>query len=575
MGDAIREAVISVQINSFDENLEIANEQVDELIGTTYEGSDAFDVMADTGDEAGEAIGESFESADDQVSSFVDTLDDAAVGLAAVGVAGLAFTKNSLDAAMQLEYNLANLRAVVGDQLPEVVDLFEGEVTRLHHMVTVGDLAQWALPIFAMAPGQADVVMDIVDLVNNAIIRMGGDAMSAEMAWIAVATAMGGSYDMLIKASRRLKMPLLAGERAFEIASEMSRENGPIDNLRILVDALGASTTTTLEGAEFMFDVTQNRVTSLGRAMGDFMEVAGEPFRGLWGDINYYLRIAVERMTPAGAQIGRFVGIFSAIAGTLGTIKVGAAILKKLGIATGAGSALAFGKWLLVLAGIVLVLEDIWVALKGGDSVLKEGAIGWWNLFKALGGGIDRYLVQPLRLFTESLPVWFQTIGLHFQEFFTVTLVNWVYSGVNKIIGALNTAFGWLGLDIAPLEYRAYSGAPTPIGYDVLGNPLFDLEDIYGPGNVPEPSELPSDLRQYATSEPRFELLEPDWGPFPEPESLVGGQNIELRIEPGAIQVDGAGDPDAVAQSILAELEAKVNALVARQFRGSLERQPR
>ena len=578
MSDAIRDLFVSVQIEGFDDELQTANEQIDQMASDAEVAGESLDELSTQGELAGESIADSMETAGGSVQSFSELLEEASVGLAAVGGAGLKFVWDSLDAANTLETNLNKMQAIVGAQLPGIVDVFEREVERLNHNVTVGELADWSMPIFAMFPENADMVLKLVEPMNNAILRMGGDTMTAQLAWVALSTAMAGSYDMLIKASRRLKMPIVAGTEAYEVISKLSRENDPLQNLQYTIEALALSSSTNLSGMGFMFENTELKISATERAWGDFMEMAGAPYQPIQGGLSDFLRSTIELATPAGERIGRFVGILGTLAGVLGLWKVGGGIISK---ALGAiGLSFSLGPFLAVLgvlAAIAFVAEDIWSGLTGGESLIIRSFEAWKTYFtKTLPDAWNHFVAEPIvgfftetlpGFFTKTLPSAFLTFGHRVKEFFTVTVVNFFIEGINKIIRLANRL---PFVDIAEIPLRQYStvsqiieqDAPSPTG--VMGDYVRELSRELSR----ELTIAGLEMQPKRESDLGFSFS----GPPPSGGSGVSlGSSFAVEVKEGAIVVQGSADPEATAEAVKHMLRDEIVAEIEREIRATVE----
>lgn len=588
MSDAIRDLFIGVQIEGFDDELQTANDQLDQLVGGSEEGVAALDELSVEGQIAGDEIAEGMEVASTSIESFTEMLDGAVAGLAVVGAAGTKFMLDSLTAANMLEMNLAKLGAAIGSDLPLVVDTFEREVERLNHAVTVGDLAQWTLPIFAMFPEDAGMITKMVEPMNNVIMKMGGEASTAQMAWIALGTAVTGSYDMLIKASRRMPMAIIAGKEAYEVITKLSRTNDPLTNLAYTIEALELSTSTSMAGVNDMFKANEIQLTATQRAWGDFMEEAGAPLQPIQSAIAGWFRDIIEMAMPAGAAIGRFVAIAAGISTILAGYKLlPALITKALGVL---GISFSLGPFLLITAAIVgasLVFEDFLAGFTGGESVIYNMAAAMERFFQSVDDWVYGLFSEKIPnawrafaaefkgFFTITIPNLFIAVGHSIKEFFTVAVVNFFINAINKMIEYANKLpFVNIGL-IPTVNSTSRTNATSTVADQIDIGPTGAVGDYIATleNEMNAPDVDYSDWEQRIPDLNMSQFL--DGSVAPVPASMRLGSVFNLNIAEGAIVVDGSTSPEETADAVKEMLRDQILTEIEREIRGSVEEEVR
>lgn len=114
---------------------------------------------------------------------------------------------------------------------------------------------------------------------------------------------------------------------------------------------------------------------------------------------------------------------------------------------------LTFGLWAVAIAGIILLLDDLWSAFTTGEGVMA----GWFNEFKAVAGETDSYAVAVGRSLGTALDFWIEyfTGAKDASQPFTDWLYDWVTlpgellgaiaAETNVLVqSAIRTAAGWV-----------------------------------------------------------------------------------------------------------------------------------
>ncbi|MCX6092858.1 MAG: hypothetical protein NTX23_08355 [Candidatus Bipolaricaulota bacterium] len=600
---------MSVQIDTFDDALRIANDQLDDICSGAEKLVGGLDGVTASGQILGETLGSGFSFAKMQLSDLTDMVDEAGPALTAFA-AGLSLSMNSwAQSAIEKEGNLARLAVATGDDIGLVTATMQSEMQRLDYLFTEDRLAQWSLPVFAMLPGQAENVAKLIEPLDNALVKAGGDAQSATMGWLAISNAVNGSYEMLTKASRRLRVALVTGEPALAKLKEITSDRAPAENLKSLVEAFNLSDSMKTTGMEKIFGTAQTKIRQLQGAYEEFKESAGDGFLKKWfGDLAEWARPAVEEMGASGDAIARFSGILESVVipvGLIAGLKVLDAMLIKIGLSASGALVPLLGIVAVAASGII-ILEEMYRLAAGKEGYLTEITKPWlpWVGFneqvdastaasrklyessdpgfladaKSYGVSADEYMAmvenrdlweknyQMTTTMDKFAPLWFQRRG----EFgFTDTS-----EAATDLIGATPQRFT---VEMPMDEYQnivdTLGIVHANMGLDTIDSALADA--------------VQSAVRNDPNAAPLFMARGSDIVdatatlPFPEdltPEQSASGTvpvSVTLSVSPGAITVTNADDPNAVADKILEMLKTAAVQAVEQELRGSVEEQAR
>jgi len=410
MDGLVRKMGIGVGWDVDDSGLVEANQATDGLVDTTEDAESAVDGLSSAGQDAGSKLSRSFDGFKDSIGRGLGALEDMKFKLGAVAAAGSAAIFKMVGMAGDMEERLNTLNREFGASARQVED-FARRYSRATEL-TENQLIDWSATLginFRMldltADQTADLTQEMIELTHNYAHFMD---MEPEAAFSSIHQAIrGGRFPRALRdltgQVRQTDIEQRAlSEGLIQQGEEMDSQAERIATLSLLQEELaltqGAATAGQLEW--------NTRMANFRGVLGDISRDLGHMFlpsigRALAGVTEFLYELRESRLLRLA---GGFLGLTTAVAGLAAGIGFATFLFGKLKAAAAAAGTTVLGliapfllKGLLV-AGLVLAIEDLWVALQGGDSVIGN-LIGW------LGDtlGITEELKEGWQGFTDGM----------------------------------------------------------------------------------------------------------------------------------------------------------------------------
>ena len=285
--------------------------------------------------------------------------------------------------------------AIVGglrNVVSEVVDL-GGSITDTAAKLGVGtsDLQRWQF-----AAGQTGVEAGALNGALTKFTRTIGEAATGNAGAVDAFKALGvevkdangnigSSTDLMLGAAQGLSEiqdPALRAKAAIDLFGKSGADLIPLlgkgaDGVQALLD----------EADKLGGVLDESTIAALDDA-GDASDKFDFAMRG----VKAQLALAIlPALTAAGGKLAELVGAFTKGEGGAQHLKAALVTLGAVAFATGVRAALPWLGWAVIIAGLILIVDDLWTGLKGGDSV--TGRI----LDRLLGKGAGASIFKAIR----------------------------------------------------------------------------------------------------------------------------------------------------------------------------------
>jgi hypothetical protein len=356
-------------------DLQKINDACQDVEQMAREAATGFDQMGEQIYEGSSRAGMSLSSLEKALGATSAELAEAKSIIGALGMAGLAISSTASKAAMDLEDATTRLKVVVGEDWPAINRAILEEQTRIRYMISEGEMIEALIPIARMLPEDAEILLDLLAPVNEALIVAGVSAEKYSMAWMQISRAIASGSGEALATGSRYMPALFTTPEAIEMLRTMNKEYGAVQNARILASALALQERIEQDKLNAMYDTGASRLRSFSITVGNFMEDFGKGFasvKATWAEVfrGLFQYLLDENVVPA---LGRFTTIASTMAIAIG----GPAVVRTLVsrflpglIPTGTSAVWLLGKMALGVGAVALAVEDLWSALQGKESVI-------------------------------------------------------------------------------------------------------------------------------------------------------------------------------------------------------------
>lgn len=293
-------------------------------------------------------------------------VDDGKLKAADKGIGSLAGKLRDMATLVGGAAIVGGLRNVIG----EVVDL-GGQLTDTSAKLGIGtgDLQRWQF-----AAQQTGVEAGALNGALTKFTRTIGEAATgnktAEDAFKALGVSVkdsqgnvGSSTELMLGAAQGLSEiqdPALRAKAAIDLFGKSGADLIP------LLGQGAEGVQALLDEADKLGGVLDDKTIAALDDAGD----AGDKFDFAMRGLKAQLALAIlPILTTAGGKLAELVAVFTKGEGASKHMQAALAALGAVAFATGVRAALPWLGWALIIAGLVLIFDDLWTGLNGGDSV--------------------------------------------------------------------------------------------------------------------------------------------------------------------------------------------------------------